>query len=157
MDLIPEVEKGKIFIFGNWKFPILEQLEIDLFWNSASFQEMEPDVVSNYLKYVNTQAKAVYLLETMKGKKIAKKKGDPGVIKKTTFQDYKNGLANFQLIDISPTNVGYAEQRKIFLPLLGKKMEKIKTLIKKTAYHPYSFRRYRPLLGGYQNSFWRHK
>ena len=75
MHSIPEGQEGKIYIFGNWKFPILENIKIDLFWNSASFQEMEPEVVENYLKYVNKQSTAIYLQEVMKGKEIAKKEG----------------------------------------------------------------------------------
>lgn len=102
MDVIPEKRKGKIFIFGNWKFPILEKVKIDLFWNAASFQEMEPEVVSNYLKYINNQANAVFLQEVMSGKEVAIKKGNRGVLKQTKLKDYKNGLTNFRLIDISP-------------------------------------------------------
>ena len=81
MDSIPENHKGKIFICGNWNFPILENVQIDLFWNSASFQEMEPDIVANYLEYINAQANAVFLRADMKGSpnKVAKKKGDMGV------------------------------------------------------------------------------
>ena len=102
MDLLPKTQKGKIFIFGNWKFPIIEKVKIDLFWNAASFQEMEPDVVANYLSYINKQANAVFLQEVMSGKEVAKKKGDHGVLKQAKLEDYKNGLANFQLLDISP-------------------------------------------------------
>lgn len=100
-DLItPPVEPGKIFIWGNWKFPILEQVQIDLFWNSASFQEMEPDVVANYLKYVNNQAKRVFLMEVMGGQKVAKKRGDHGVLKQTTLKNYLEGLSNLKLVDL---------------------------------------------------------
>lgn len=98
---IPQIEKGKIYIFGNWKFPIIENLNIDLFWNAASFQEMEPDVVANYLKYVNTQAKYVYLYERMDGKELASELKGGGVLQKTTIKEYINGLNNFILIDIS--------------------------------------------------------
>ena len=41
MKFIPK-EQGKIFIFGSWQVPKIENLSHDLFWNSASFQEMEP-------------------------------------------------------------------------------------------------------------------
>ncbi|MFC1593017.1 putative sugar O-methyltransferase [Candidatus Omnitrophota bacterium] len=101
METLPKLEKGKIFIFGSWKFPILEQVNIDLFWNAASFQEMEPEVVANYLFYVNSRASAVFLHEMMGGQELAKQEGKCGVIKKTTLEDYKKGLSNFQLVDIS--------------------------------------------------------
>lgn len=96
-----EAEKGKIFIFGNWKFPLIEKIRVDLFWNAASFQEMEPDVVLNYLRYMNEKADAVFLQETMQGKEVARKKGAHGVLKKTTLEDYKKGLKDFDLCDIS--------------------------------------------------------
>jgi putative sugar O-methyltransferase len=102
MDSIPEVKKGEIFILGNWKFPILEKVDIDLFWNAASFQEMEPDVVANYLSYINKQANAVFLQEAMGGKGVARKKGNHGVLKQSKLEDYKNGLTNFRLLDMSP-------------------------------------------------------
>jgi hypothetical protein len=102
MDSVPEINKRKIFILGNWAFSIIEKVQIDLFWNSGSFQEMEPDIVANYLKYINTQANAVYLRGSMRGKEIASKKWSHGVLKQTKLEDYKKGLINFKLHNISP-------------------------------------------------------
>lgn len=102
MDSLPGNKEGKIFIFGNWKFPILNETQIDLFWNASSFQEMEPDVVMNYLSYINKQARAVFLEEMMGGKEVARKEGSHGVLKQTTLEDYRSGLANFQLLNMSP-------------------------------------------------------
>lgn len=102
MKIVPKQHEGKIFIFGDWKLPELADLNYTLFWNSASFQEMEPDVVLNYLKYVNRQAKKhVFLAELMEGKNLANKKGEHGVLEKTTLEHYKKGLSNFQLRDLS--------------------------------------------------------
>ena len=103
LESIPDAREGKIFIFGNWKFPILEKTKIDLFWNAASFQEMEPDVVANYLTYVNRQASFVFLQEAMSGKEVAKRIGEHGVLRQTTLEDYKNGLKDFELLDVSPS------------------------------------------------------
>lgn len=102
MDSFSGEHKGKIFMFGNWKFPMIEEIPVDLFWNASSFQEMEPEVVANYLKFVNRSAKSVYLLEVMGGKEVASKKGDRGVLKQITIEDYKKGLTNFKLRDMSP-------------------------------------------------------
>ena len=111
MKSIPEQRKGKIFIFGNWKIPELTNLNPDLFWNSASFQEMEPAVVLNYLKYVNQlTTKYVFLNEKMKGKEVAKTKGKFGVLEQTKLEHYKRGLKDFQLEDLS---------RTIFLPRIS--------------------------------------
>ncbi len=43
------MEKKKVHMFGNWKFPILNNEKFDVFWNAASFGEMEPAIVRNYL------------------------------------------------------------------------------------------------------------
>lgn len=95
-------KSGKIFIFAPKKIAELKDFKYDFFFNAQSFQEMEPDVVLNYLKFVNKQTKKyVYLGESTKGKEVAKKTGEHGVLKKTTFDDYKTGLKDFQLIDIS--------------------------------------------------------
>ncbi|MBU0548890.1 MAG: putative sugar O-methyltransferase, partial [Candidatus Omnitrophica bacterium] len=61
-----------------------------------------PGVVAHYLKYVNKQANAVFLHEMMGGQELAKKEGQCGVLKKTSLEDYKKGLENFQLINLSP-------------------------------------------------------
>ena len=49
---IPKSLQGKIVLLPTWKMPKWEKIKIDIFWNSASFQEMEPDVVKNYLRHV---------------------------------------------------------------------------------------------------------
>ena len=103
MDRLPDTRKGKIFLFGNWKFPVLGEEEIDLFWNALSFQEMEPDVVANYLSYVNHQTENVFLHQHMEGyPALAKRAGDYGVFNRTTLQDYQSDLANFQLVNMGP-------------------------------------------------------
>jgi putative sugar O-methyltransferase len=48
--------KGKIVVMPAWKMPECHKVAIDLFWNAASFQEMEPDVVRNYLTLVKRMA-----------------------------------------------------------------------------------------------------
>lgn len=97
------VKPGHIHILGNHQMPLLPSGKINLFWNSASFHEMEPDVVLNYLKYVNDSADYVYLGENLKGGKKAKTPGDLGILKVTTLEDYKSGLPNLDLVDLSPT------------------------------------------------------
>jgi len=103
MDTMSEIKAGNIYMFGNWKFPILSTVKIDLFWNAVSFQEMEPNVVANYLHYVNKQADAVFLQQKMAGKEVAKRKGGHGVLQQTKLEHYKSGLVNLELIDMSPS------------------------------------------------------
>lgn len=49
---VPEEIQGKIIILPSWKMPAWSAVTIQVFWNSASFQEMEPNVVLNYLEIV---------------------------------------------------------------------------------------------------------
>jgi len=100
MKTIPKDREGKIFIFGNSMISKIN-FNYDLFLNASSFQEMEPDVVENYLKYVNKQANCAFLFEATKGKEIVKKVGQSGVLKPTTLEDYQQGLHNFNMLDIS--------------------------------------------------------
>ncbi len=41
--------KGKIVMLPTWSMPAWKNVKIDVFWNSASFSEMEPEAVKNYL------------------------------------------------------------------------------------------------------------
>ena len=63
---------------------------------------MEPDVVANYLSYVAPAADAVYLQERMEGQDLSRREGEPGVLRPTTLDDYRRGLPNHTLIDMSP-------------------------------------------------------
>lgn len=49
---IPDCIKGRIVLLPSWLMPIWSDVNMDIFWNSASFQEMEPHVVVNYLRLV---------------------------------------------------------------------------------------------------------
>ncbi len=100
MTSLDNLQPGKIYVFGAWHFPLLQGKKVDLFWNCASFQEMEPDVVANYLKFVNESAKEVFLLEKMNGKETADKAGEKGVLNPVTIEHYKQGLSNFAIKDI---------------------------------------------------------
>jgi putative sugar O-methyltransferase len=97
MATAPSQNEEKIFVFGNWKLPELSNLSYDLFWNSASFQEMEPKVVLNYLKFVNEQTQFAFLHEAMNGKEVAFRKGEHGVLRQTRLEHYKEGLSSFEL------------------------------------------------------------
>lgn len=98
---ILQTRPRKICLLGNWKFPLVGDLSFDLFWNAASFQEMEPAVVANYLHFVRGRAEAVFLHQMMGGKEVARRPGKHGVLRKTTLEQYKNGLAGYDLIDLS--------------------------------------------------------
>ena len=91
---LKQLENGKVYFFGNWQFPILKDFNFDVFWNAASFGEMEPHIVKNYLKYIIGSCKFIYLLQARKGKESSK---SSGVVSPITFLDYKQMLTNYEL------------------------------------------------------------
>ena len=80
-----QLEKGKIHMFGNWQFPLLKEFAFDIFWNAASFGEMEPNIVANYLSYVKGNCEWVYLMQARYGKESSQ---EAGVRKPIVFADY---------------------------------------------------------------------
>lgn len=94
---LSKLEKGKIHLFGNWQFPLLKDFSFDIFWNAASFGEMEPNIVANYLSYVTGNCKWVYLMQARNGKESSK---DSGVVKPILFDDYNQMLgSDYTLIE----------------------------------------------------------
>jgi len=87
---LSNLEKGKVHFFGNWQFPLIKDFQFDLFWNAASFGEMEPEIVANYLSYVGSNCKWIYLMQARNGKESSQ---DSGVRKPTVFADYNQMLA----------------------------------------------------------------
>lgn len=111
-----DIKKGLIYVLPNWKFPLIKTLShIDVFINSASFQEMEIPVVNNYLSFINQKASYIYLRETMNGKEKARYPGDIGNIEPVTFKDYQNNLKEYEIIDRS----------KSIFPLITRQYEDI--------------------------------
>jgi putative sugar O-methyltransferase len=91
----------KLSTLASWQIAQLEG-EIDLFVNFISFQEMEPDIVQNYLNQVNRlQAKWVLLRNMREGKPL-KTQRRFGVDKPIFSEDYALMLPNYDLVE---TNV----------------------------------------------------
>lgn len=92
---VNSLQKGKVHMFGNWKLPIIKEFKFDVFWNAASFGEMEPTIVRNYLSYVRNSCKFIYLLQARNGKESTQ---TSGVETPITFNDYKDMLNDYQMI-----------------------------------------------------------
>lgn len=103
LEKLPNPEPGKMYFFGAWQFPLLKDFSYDLFMNLTSFQEMEPDVVANYISFINGNSEYVYLHEQMAGKEVAKKKGEFGVLNPTTLQHYIDDFSKYELLDKVPS------------------------------------------------------
>ena len=51
---------GRILVIPPWRVPALD-LNFDLLWNSASFQEMEVDVIDNYLSCLGPKTPNIFI------------------------------------------------------------------------------------------------
>jgi hypothetical protein len=81
---------------------------VDLFVNFISFQEMEPDVVQNYLLHVDRlRAKFLLLRNLREGKQKVRKSGGVGVKNPIQGGDYDAFLPNYELIDTNTTPFGH--------------------------------------------------
>jgi hypothetical protein len=96
-----KITAGKIYFFGTGSFPMITKLTNNLFINCSSFQEMEQDVVKNYLSFANQSSKSIYLQQDFNGKAEASSAGLPGVLKRTVISDYLESLSSFNCIDRS--------------------------------------------------------
>jgi hypothetical protein len=94
---LAKINTKRIVVLASWQ---IERVigKADLFWSSASFQEMEPHVVRNYIKIIQPiTSQYVYLLQKPHGQRIAKEKGEVGVLKQTRLEDYIEFLDEFKL------------------------------------------------------------
>jgi len=92
---LSRLEPGKIHFFGSWQFPLVGAMDMDVFWNAASFGEMEPEVVSNYLSYIGNRARWIYLLQARQGKETGAK---ARVRTPIIFEDYCALLPGYELV-----------------------------------------------------------
>ncbi len=82
-----------------WQLPNLRG-SFDCFVNFVSFQEMEPDVVENYIRLVQPLTKHYVLLRNSKhGKKISTSSQATGVNKATTIDMMINWFSDFELVN----------------------------------------------------------
>ena len=93
---LSDARPGKVHFLGNWQIPLVQEATCDIFWNAASFGEMEPDIVRNYLEYVTPATQWVYLLQARHGKETS---GKIHVNNATTFDNYRQMLDSFELIE----------------------------------------------------------
>jgi putative sugar O-methyltransferase len=67
-----------------WQLPRVKG-QVDVFANFMSFQEMEPDVVGNYIRLVQPLTRQYALMRnSAAGKKVAKQEGEHGVLDRVT-------------------------------------------------------------------------
>ncbi len=90
-----------------WQMPKLKG-SIDLFVNYISFQEMEPNVVKNYLEQVDRlEAKYLLLRNMREGKQKAKDKDSLGVREPIKGADYDTYLPNYVCKTVNTVPFGF--------------------------------------------------
>jgi hypothetical protein len=92
--------------FPSWEIERLRG-KIDLFVNFISFQEMEPDIVKNYLNIVSSLEPDVILLRNMKEGKQKATKATVGVISPIMSKDYGKFLPHYELVSSNIIPFGY--------------------------------------------------
>jgi hypothetical protein len=89
-----------------WQLPRL-QGTVDLLVNFISFQEMEPDVVRNYLREADRLKARYVLLRNLLEGKARKKDGTVGVIEPITGGMYDEYLEGYRLAATNTVPFGY--------------------------------------------------
>jgi putative sugar O-methyltransferase len=78
----------------------IETLDPDgrvLFWNAASFGEMEPEVVENYATHVSRFAESLFLMQFFHGKQLGTP-GAGGVLRQSTMASYEAAFADYERV-----------------------------------------------------------
>ena len=117
IETIPIDELPRFSFLPSWEIERLSG-KIDLFVNFISFQEMEPDIVKNYLEIVSSLDAEVILLRNMKEGKQKASKDRVGVISPVTGSDYADFLPDFDQIGRNILPFGYTTVDKFNSELL---------------------------------------
>ncbi|WP_108944058.1 putative sugar O-methyltransferase [Shewanella halifaxensis] len=100
-------ETLKAMVICPWQLEEVEG-EIDLFVNFISFQEMEPDIVENYLSEVDRLKSRFVLLRNLReGKQISTSPNHLGVKTPITGENYDQFLPNYDLLACNVLPFGY--------------------------------------------------
>jgi putative sugar O-methyltransferase len=103
-----EIRPGKIHFVGNARVEDLEPDGRVLFWNCASFGEMEPDVVARYANVVSPWADWLYLCQCFEGKERAADGLQGGVVEPVVWDHYLSAFASHRPLARRAAHTGYA-------------------------------------------------
>ncbi len=110
LDIEELKNKYKALNICSWQIPKLKG-KIDLFVNFISFQEMEPEVVKNYCKYIDKlEAKYILLRNMLEGKRKKDDNFSAGVKEPILGNDYDKFLENYKLIACDSHTFGFVTE-----------------------------------------------
>lgn len=101
MEVLPPSSAGGIYVLNSWQFPLVRELPVDLFWNAASFNEMEPNLVENYLGFVAPHARFLYLMSIMDGSRVG-------------IEDYRRYLPRHDCVRLEPVLYQHAAMSPLY-------------------------------------------
>ncbi len=108
---LSNVKPGEIYFLGSWQLSLITG-KIDLFWSHASFGEMEPEIVKNFLHMISSSTENINLAQVFEGKEVAPKPGKHGVLEQTVLKHYLENLNNYEIKDIA--SIGKSAYKEIF-------------------------------------------
>lgn len=106
-DVIDVPSPGSQMVICPWQLPRVRG-QVDLLWNSISFQEMEPHVVQFYLAEANRLGARWVLLRNLREGKQARRDGHTvGVDEPVRADDYDRMLPDYRLVATNVFPFGY--------------------------------------------------
>jgi hypothetical protein len=106
--------KFRCVVLCPWQLPKVSG-KVDLFANFISFQEMEPEVVRNYISLVQSITRYFVLLRNSQyGKEVAEKPGDIGVLNPVTNDMVIKLFNQFEVIGRNSSVFGNIYERANF-------------------------------------------
>ena len=93
-----DIKKYLIICLPTWALELMSGINFDLFINSASFQEMEQDVVENYYSLIKDKVKWAYLFELTQGSYRKTSEISGGCIEPLKISDLISIFKDFEIM-----------------------------------------------------------
>ncbi|MCB1194644.1 putative sugar O-methyltransferase [bacterium] len=91
-------DKYRIFCLPAWTLESIGDFHFDLLINTASFQEMEPDIVKNYYELIKNNIDYAYLFELTYGTYKKTSPNGGGAVNPLTLDDYFSVFSDFDTV-----------------------------------------------------------
>lgn len=93
-----DLERYRIFCLPTWTLESISGIVFDLFINSTSFQEMEPDIVKNYYSLISDRIDYAYLFQLTHGSYRKTSSESGGCIDPLNIEDIISIFKDFEVL-----------------------------------------------------------